>query len=113
MSRFRPQWSSSISTTCFSTIRTIPGLKILGPQKPEDMSACVSFTVDGVHPHDLTDVLGREGICLRAGHHCAQPLHERFGITASARLSVGIYNTEEEIRSVGPALERAIALLKK
>ncbi|MDD5751407.1 MAG: SufS family cysteine desulfurase [Candidatus Peribacteraceae bacterium] len=97
----------------FQTLQSIPGLKILGPQNPEDVSACVSFTVEGIHPHDLTDVLGHEGICLRAGHHCAQPLHERFGIPASARLSVGIYNTEEEIRSVGPAIARAIALLKK
>lgn len=97
----------------FHMLRTIPGLKILGPQQPEKVSACVSFTVDGIHPHDLTDVLGHEDICLRAGHHCAQPLHERFGIPASARLSVGIYNTEEEIRSVGPALERAIKLLAK
>ena len=104
---------ANLMQTAFQMLKAIPGLKILGPQQPKDVSACVSFTVDGIHPHDLTDVLGHEGICLRAGHHCAQPLHERFGIPASARLSVGIYNTEEEICSVGPAIERAIKLLTK
>jgi len=104
---------ANLMQTAFQMLKAIPGLKILGPQQPDKVSACVSFTMEGIHPHDLTDVLGHEGICLRAGHHCAQPLHERFGIPASARLSVGIYNTEEEICSVGPAIERAIKLLTK
>ena len=74
-------------------------------------SGCVSFTIDSVHPHDLTEILGRQGICLRAGHHCTQPLHRRIGVTASTRLSVGIYNTEEEIQLFLRALPLAVARL--
>jgi cysteine desulfurase/selenocysteine lyase len=107
------QHESRLMCAAFKALREIPGLRILGPQDPRSASGCVCFTVKGIHPHDLTDLLGREGFCLRAGHHCAEPLHERFGVPASARLSVGIYNTEEEIRSLGPALKRAIALLRK
>ncbi len=105
-------------------LRAIPGLTILGPNPtpnpnpnpnptPNPSSGCLSFTLDAIHPHDLTDILGRQGICLRAGHHCTQPLHHRLGVPASTRLSVGIYNTEEEVRAVGPAITEAIKILKK
>lgn len=102
---------TALIRTAFETLGDIPGLRILGPQSPDGISGCVSFAVEGIHPHDLTDLLGQQGFCLRAGHHCAQPLHERLGTNASTRLSVGIYNTEEEIRSLGPALLRAIGTL--
>lgn len=80
----------------------IPSLHILGPLGTSRLAlrtsyGCLSFTLDGIHPHDLTDILGQKGICLRAGHHCAQPLHKILGIGTSTRLSVGIYNTKEEI----------------
>jgi cysteine desulfurase/selenocysteine lyase len=83
-------------------LQKIPGLHllpILNSQFPilNSPHSCLSFTIDDIHPHDLTDILGKKGICLRAGHHCAQPLHRRLGITASTRLSVGIYNTKQEI----------------
>ena len=88
---------------------SIDGIHILGSDAAA--SGCLSFTVDGVHPHDLTEILGRQGICLRAGHHCAQPLHRRFGITASARVSVGIYNTSDDIAALAAALPPAIRRL--
>ncbi len=95
-------------TTARDVLQTIPGLTILGPNpnpSPNpNVSGCISFTLSGIHPHDLTEVLGRRGICLRAGHHCAQPLHKRLGIAASTRLSVGIYNTAEEITVVREAI---------
>lgn len=87
----------------------IDGITILGPGNADDISGCVSFTADGIHPHDLTDILGKNGFCLRAGHHCAQPLHDRLKIPASARLSVGIYNTTEEIEALGPAIESILS----
>jgi len=107
------------------TLATVPGLRILGHfgtildfqnnestnQRINESSGCLSFIINNIHPHDLTALLGQEGFCLRAGHHCTQPLHERLGIPASTRLSVGIYNTEEEIRSIGPAIARAIKRL--
>ncbi len=74
-------------------------------------SGCISFAINDIHPHDLTEILGRQGICLRAGHHCTQPLHRRLGVTASTRLSVGIYNTEEEIHHFLRALPLAVERL--
>jgi len=81
----------------YDQLKKIDGLTILGFNAAENVSGCISFVIKSIHPHDLTELLGQEGICLRAGHHCAQPLHTRLGINASTRLSFGIYNTEEEI----------------
>jgi cysteine desulfurase/selenocysteine lyase len=91
----------------------IPGLGILGPKDPTKMHGCVSFVIDGVHPHDLTDILGQKGICLRAGHQCAQPLHKSLEIGASTRLSVAIYNTKEEIDRCVDALTQAVKTLRR
>jgi len=82
----------------------IKELTLLGSK---NSSGSLSFTIKGIHPHDLTDILGEKGICLRAGHHCAIPLHERLKVEASTRLSIGIYNTEEEILRVRPSIEDA------
>ncbi len=95
-------------TLAASELSQIPGLHILGPI---DRHGCISFTIDNSHPHDLTDMIGQQGICLRAGHHCAQPLHTQLGINASARLSVSIHTTEEEILAVRPAILEAIKRL--
>lgn len=89
----------------------IPGLHILGPKNPSIRHGCISFTIDNIHPHDLTDLIGQKGICLRAGHHCTQPLHAHLGINASARLSVSIHTTAEEILTVRPAILEAIKRL--
>ncbi len=86
-------------------LRRVKGLHLLGPGTADEQCGLISFTLNGVHPHDLTDLLGQRGICLRAGHHCAQPLHDRLGITASTRLSVGLYNTIEEIDTCVHAIE--------
>ncbi|MDD4319820.1 MAG: SufS family cysteine desulfurase [Candidatus Peribacteraceae bacterium] len=83
---------------------TVPGLTILGPQDVTERSGSLSFTVDGIHPHDLTHLLGERGICLRAGQHCTEPLHRHLKLMATTRLSVALYNTEEEIRAVAPAI---------
>ena len=84
-------------------LQTIPGLKIFGPLEGERGSA-VSFTLDYVHPHDVADILGSRNVCVRAGHHCAMPLHERFNIPATTRASLYIYNTEEDINRLCDAL---------
>lgn len=94
--------------TALKTLSSIEGVTVLGPKNANEISGCISFTADGIHPHDLTDILGKNGFCLRAGHHCAQPLHDRLKIPASARLSVGIYNTAEEIERLGPAIREII-----
>ncbi|MDD5041792.1 MAG: SufS family cysteine desulfurase [Candidatus Peribacteraceae bacterium] len=104
-------YEAKLMETAYETLKSIPGLHILGHKDPAGVSGCVSFVLEGIHPHDLTDLLGQEEFCLRAGHHCTQTLHERLGITASTRLSIGLYNTEEEIRALGLAVTRAIKVL--
>ncbi len=84
----------------------IEGLRILGPG-PDQRGGLIAFTLEGVHPHDISAVLDREGIAVRAGHHCAQPLHDRFDIAASARASFYLYNTVEEVDQLAAALEKA------
>jgi cysteine desulfurase/selenocysteine lyase len=74
----------------------IPGVTIYGPPAPE-RGGIVSFTVEGIHAHDVAAVLDREGIAVRAGHHCTMPLHAKFGIAASTRASFYVYNTPEEV----------------
>ena len=66
----------------------------------------LSFTLEGVHPHDIGTVLDREGIAIRAGHHCAMPVMQRFGVPATARASLAFYNTEKEIDAMVAAIHR-------
>jgi cysteine desulfurase/selenocysteine lyase len=75
----------------------IDGLRILGPAEAIDRGGAISFTVAGVHPHDLSQVLDDRGIAIRAGHHCAWPLHRAFGVQASSRASFYLYNTHDEV----------------
>ena len=75
----------------------VPGLTVLGPTAPFDRGGAISFTMDVVHAHDIAQVLDQEGICVRASHHCTQPLHKRFGIAASARASLSLYNDRDDI----------------
>jgi cysteine desulfurase/selenocysteine lyase len=105
----------SLLSAAVTALSAVPHLTILGGMTHASSlrSGCVSFVVDGVHPHDLTDMLGQEGICLRAGHHCTQPLHRHLGIPASTRLSVGIYNTAEEIAITVEALSKAAERLQR
>ncbi len=92
-------------THAHEVLGRIPGLRILGPVDLEAKGAIVSFTMEGTHPHDLAQLLDRDGIAIRAGHHCAMPLHVRLGIPASARASFSMYNTTTEIDQLGVALE--------
>jgi cysteine desulfurase/selenocysteine lyase len=91
-------------------LRGTGGVRMLGPADGS-VSGCVSFTIDGVHPHDAAEVLGSNGVCVRAGHHCAQPLHEALGIVASVRASIGIYTNEDDVRRLKPAILEAQKIL--
>jgi cysteine desulfurase/selenocysteine lyase len=77
-------------------LEEIPGLKVFGPPA-EHKGGVAAFTLDDIHPHDVAQILDRDGIAVRAGHHCAQPLHEKFGIPATTRASFYLYSTREEI----------------
>jgi len=85
-------------------IGEIPGVRIIGPADARDRLAVVSFVVDGVHAHDVGQVLDDKGIAVRVGHHCAQPLHRRFGVAATARASASVYTTAEEVAAFREAL---------
>ena len=76
-------------------LNAIPGLKIFGTHKPK--VGVISFALQGIHPHDLGTVLDSHGVAIRAGHHCAMPLMERFQVPAMVRASLGIYNNEQDI----------------
>jgi cysteine desulfurase/selenocysteine lyase len=78
-------------------LREVPGLTLHGPSELALRGSVCSFEIEGVHPHDTAEILGREGICIRAGHHCAQPLMKRLGVGATSRASFAIHSTREEV----------------
>jgi cysteine desulfurase/selenocysteine lyase len=85
-----------ITEYALERLEEIPGVKVFGPSA-DKKGGVASFTFDGVHPHDVAQILDRDGIAIRAGHHCAQPLHERFGLLATSRASFYLYNTKDEV----------------
>ena len=101
-----------ITAYAMERLRTMPGLRILGPRPGEDRGGVVSFAIDGVHPHDVAQVLDTEGVCVRAGHHCTKPLHRKLGIDASVRASFYVYTIKEEIDVLTRALEKTRELFR-
>jgi cysteine desulfurase / selenocysteine lyase len=75
----------------------VAGLTVQGPGSAADRGALVSFTLEGAHPHDIGEILGREGVCVRAGHHCAQPLMRRLGVSATTRASFAVHNSRGDV----------------
>jgi cysteine desulfurase/selenocysteine lyase len=90
----------------------IPGIHLLGPGL-EHKAGIVSFTIDGVHAHDIAQLLDRGGIAIRAGHHCAMPLHKRLKISASSRASFYLYNTPDEIVKLRDGLLETLKLFRR
>ena len=93
-----------------AALESRPWVKVLGPTDPSVRVGAVAFTVDGIHPHDVGQVLDDRGIAVRTGHHCAWPLHRRLGVTASTRVSFGIYTTTDEIDAFVAALDEVPAV---
>ena len=89
-------------------LRGVPGLAILGPAEPVHRGGAVSFTLPGIHPHDVSQVLDARGIAVRGGHHCARPLHERFGVQSSTRASFYLYTTKAEIDALVDGLGHVV-----
>ena len=85
----------------------VPGVRIVGPTENVDRGGAVAFLVDGIHAHDLGQILDDEGVAIRVGHHCAWPLHRRFGIAATARASFALYNTVDEVEKMVAAVRKA------
>jgi cysteine desulfurase / selenocysteine lyase len=98
-------WEGELLALATERLAAIPGLRIVGTARAK--AAVLSFTMEGIHPHDLGTILDHQGVAIRAGHHCAQPVMERFGVPATARASFAFYNTAEEVEILAAALQRA------
>ncbi|OGG11541.1 cysteine desulfurase [Candidatus Gottesmanbacteria bacterium RBG_13_45_10] len=96
-----------ITAYALKTLSSIPGLTIVGSQNAENRSGVIAFTVKGIHPHDVAQVLDEDNVCIRVGFHCAQPLHEYLKIGATARASFYLYTTKEDIHALAKGLEKA------
>jgi cysteine desulfurase / selenocysteine lyase len=86
-----------VTAYAMERLAEVPGLRIFGPAAGPDRLGPVSFEIEGIHAHDVSEILDRHGVAVRAGHHCAQPLMDRLGVAATARASFGVYSTPEEI----------------
>jgi cysteine desulfurase / selenocysteine lyase len=87
-----------------AVVSEIPGVRLIGTAR--NKASVLSFVMHDVHPHDIGTIVDREGVAIRTGHHCAQPVMERFGVPATARASLAMYNTREDIDALGRALRR-------
>lgn len=100
-----------LTTYAFERLAQVEGIRIYGPLNPTERGGAISFTLGEIHPHDIAAVLDGEGICIRAGHHCAMPLHDKFGLTATARASFYVYNLQDEVDRLAEGLDKARELL--
>jgi cysteine desulfurase / selenocysteine lyase len=98
-------WETELLALATERVAEVPGLSLIGTAR--DKAAVLSFTMEGIHPHDVGTVLDQEGIAVRAGHHCAQPVMQHFRVPATTRASFGLYNTREEVEALAAALHRA------
>lgn len=100
----------AVTKRAFDRLKAIPHVHVLGSDKAEEHTGILTFTIDDVHPHDVSEILISDGICVRAGHHCAQPLLNHLGISSATRASFMFYNTEEEadlfVQSIASIRER-------
>jgi cysteine desulfurase/selenocysteine lyase len=103
-------WDRALLDYGHAALAQIPGLRLTGTAP--DKASILAFTIDGVHPHDLGTLLDMDGVAVRVGHHCAQPVMERFGVSATTRASLGVYNTREDIDRLIAAIRKALSLLR-
>ncbi len=96
----------------YKILNSIPGISIYGPP-PGERTGVISFNISGIHPHDIAGLLGSADICIRAGHHCAQPLHEFLNIPASARISLGIYNNRSDLDLFNSHLQKVLYVMAR
>jgi cysteine desulfurase/selenocysteine lyase len=98
---------TALVRTTREALRSFNAVRLFGP---EDAAGIVSFTLEGVHPHDLGTILDEEGVAIRAGHHCAQPLMDHLGVPATARASFGIYSDESDVAALVRGIERTLRI---
>src|SRR6202171_2490715 len=103
MNRVR-EHERALTAYMLERLEQVPGLRVMGPPEAERRGGLASFTIEGMHPHDVAELAARAGVCIRAGHHCAQPLMRCMGVSATARASVGVYNEPGDIDALVDAL---------
>ena len=101
-------WEQELLQYATAALEDIPSLSIVGTAR--EKAAVLSFVLEGAHPHDVATVLDQEGVAVRAGHHCAQPIMDRFGIAATTRASLSLYNTREEVDVLAAAIRRTLEI---
>ncbi|NYI77907.1 aminotransferase class V-fold PLP-dependent enzyme [Nocardioides panzhihuensis] len=102
----------AITAYALDRLASVPGVSVLGPDDAAKRGGAISFELDGVHPHDVAQVLDSKGVAIRAGHHCAKPAHQRFGVQASNRMSSYLYTTPAEIDALVEGLEYVRSFFK-
>jgi cysteine desulfurase/selenocysteine lyase len=95
----------AITAYALEGLASVPGVRVLGPLDAASRGGAISFELEGVHPHDVAQVLDSRGIAIRAGHHCAKPAHARFGVQSSSRISSYLYTSPAEIDAFIEGLE--------
>ncbi len=100
-----------LTSYAIEKLNQVEGVQIFGPQSPADRGGAVAFSLGNIHPHDVAGVLDGEGIAVRAGHHCAMPLHDKFNLPATTRASFYVYNLPEEIDRLATGLDKVRELL--
>jgi cysteine desulfurase/selenocysteine lyase len=98
---------AELTTYALERLPEVEGITLFGPSDIERRGGAISFVVEGLHPHDLAELLGRDGVCIRAGHHCAQPLMRHLGVPATARASFHVYNSRQDVDRLVDALNSA------
>jgi cysteine desulfurase/selenocysteine lyase len=89
----------------WSALGEVPGVRRMGPGSPDEHAGVISFVVDGIHPHDVATILDRQGVAVRAGHHCAQPVMARYDLPATTRASFYVYNDLDDIERLTDAIQ--------
>ena len=106
------QYEALLTRRAHEVLEEVGGVRLLGPS-PAAKAGIVSFVVEGIHAHDVAQIMDQHGVAIRAGHHCAMPLHKRLGVTASNRASFYFYNTLDEIEQLGVALHAAQRIFRR
>ena len=106
------QYEQMLTTRAHEVLQAVGDVRIIGPS-PRDKAGIVSFVIEGIHAHDIAQILDRYGIAVRAGHHCTMPLHKRLGLTATTRASFYFYNTLDEIDKLGTAIEETKKIFRR
>ena len=106
------QHEQEIVNYALDKVRAINGVTVYGPEEKIERSGVVSFSIEGVHPHDIASILDEQGVAIRAGHHCAQPLLRALGTEATARASFYLYNDNQDVDQLVEGINKVIKILK-